>query len=297
MVLFKQMTVIGVGLMGGSLSLSAKRMGLVETVIGYSKRRGDLYKAISMGVLDRYYLTLPKAVEGSDLIVFSTPVGLFESLAKAIAPYLKEGAVVTDVGSVKGDLVSKIEARLPDHVSFVGGHPIIGREKSGVSSALPKFFDGATTLLTPTPKTDPKALRKVVNLWKGIGASVVEMDPDQHDQVMAIVSHLPHFLVFALMDTFNHPNVPRHVLGHSAGGLRDVTRIAESSPEMWHDIFRLNKKALFETIDCYQETLERLKKAIMTARPREESTQTSRDGDELFKILMRAKALREKINS
>ena len=296
MILFKQMTVIGVGLIGGSLALAAKRAGIVENVVGYSKRRGDLYKAISMGVLDRYFLTLPKAVETADLVVFSTPVGMFESLAKAIVPYLKKGAVVTDVGSVKGDMVFKIEARFPDHVTFVGGHPMVGREKSGVSSALPKFFDQSITILTPTPKTDTKVLRRVANLWKGVGASVVEMDPHQHDRVMAFVSHLPHFLAFALMDMFNDSRVPAHALTRSAGGLRDATRIAESSPEMWHDIFRLNKVALFEAIDCYQETLENLKKAITTARPREEGAHAPREGDALLKILMRAKALREKLS-
>jgi len=302
MILFRQMTVIGVGLIGGSLALAAKRAGLVKTVVGYSKRRGDLYKAISMGVLDRCSLTLPKAVEEADLVVLATPVGVFEPLARAMASHLKKGAIVTDVGSTKGDLVCQLENCLSDKALFVGGHPMVGLQKSGVSSALPKFFDSSTAMLTPTSKTDPAALKKVAQLWKGVGAKVVEIDPYKHDQIMSVVSHLPHLLAYNLMELFNHPRVVRNSLSYAAGGLRDFTRIAESSPEMWHDIFRLNKKALFEAIDCYQETLEAFKKAIIEAKPREaDRNQNMGDrpahgGDDLFKILSRAKALREKID-
>lgn len=302
MILFKQMTVIGVGLMGGSLAIAAKRAGMVKTVVGYSKRRGDMYKAISMGVLDRCCLTLPRAVEEADLVVLATPVGTFEPLAKAMSGYLKKGAIVTDVGSVKGDLVSRIEKHIPDHAMFVGGHPMVGLQKSGVSSALPNFFDHSTLILTPTSKTDPAATRKVAQLWKGVGAKVVEMDPHKHDQIMSVVSHLPHFLAYASMELFNHSRAAQNALPYAAGGLRDFTRIAKSSPEMWHDIFRLNKETLFAALDSYQAILESFKKAIITAKPREEGRSQyegdgpAHGGDELLKILTRAKALREKLD-
>ncbi len=292
--LFKQMSVIGVGLIGGSLALAAKRAKLVGSVVGYSNKRGDLYKSISMGVLDRYFLSLPKAVEEADLVVLATPVGTFVQIAEAIAPYLKRGVIVTDVGSVKGELVSKIETALSGRASFVGGHPVAGRELPGVSAALPTLFDKSVTILTPTPKTDRKALRKIATFWKGIGSTVVEIDPDNHDQAMAAVSHLPHIVAYALMDLFFHPKLTKSdPLPFSAGSLRDFTRVVESSPELWHDIFLGNKRALVEAIDLYQETLEKLKKAVLTAK--QGTGGGGNQGDELYKILSRAKAVRQRM--
>jgi prephenate dehydrogenase len=290
--LFKQMAVSGVGLIGGSVALAAKRAGLVETVIGYSKKRGDLYQSVSMGVLDRYYLSLPKAIEGADLIVLATPVGIFTQIVQAILPYLEKGVIVTDVGSIKGELVFQIEAALSGKASFVGGHPMAGRERSGISAAIPNLFEKAIAILTPTKDTDKKALRKVSALWKGMGSSVVEVDPMVHDRMMAAVSHLPHLVAYALMELFAHPKMVKpDPLPFSAGGLRDFTRIAESSPEMWHDIFLGNKRALIDTLDLYQETLEKMKKAILSAKP----SGKIEEADELFKMLGRAKMVRQRI--
>jgi prephenate dehydrogenase len=281
------MTVIGVGLIGGSLALAAKRAKLVKQVVGYSKRRGDLYKAVATGVLDRYCLNLSKAVQEADLVVLATPVGVLEAMARAISPHLKAGAIVTDVGSVKGLLVSKMEACLPNGTFFVGGHPIAGSEKSGVLASLPTLFDRSVAILTPTPHTDRKALVKVAQFWKGMGTSVVEMDPIKHDQTMAVVSHLPHLLAYGLMELFYHPRVTMKPLSFSAGSLRDFTRVAESSPELWSQIFQLNKTAVIETIDLYQETLEKMKKAILASE--------KGSGDDLLKILGRAKEVRKRI--
>ncbi len=292
--LFKQMTVIGVGLIGGSMALAAKKAGLVGAVIGYSKKRGDLYQSVSMGVLDRYYLSLAKAVEGSDLVVLATPIGTFGQIVQAIAPYLAEGVIVTDVGSVKGDLVAQIEEILPATASFVGGHPMAGREKSGITSAIPTLFEKTVAILTPTKLTDKKALKKIVSLWKGMGSTVVEVDPKAHDQMMAAVSHLPHLVAYALMELFTHPKMVKpDPLPYSAGGLRDFTRIAESSPEMWHDIFLGNKLALVEAIDLYQETLEKFKKVILNTKIGVKGV--AGEGDELLKILSHAKIVRQRI--
>jgi prephenate dehydrogenase len=301
--LFKQMTVIGVGLIGGSLALAAKRKGLVQTVVGYGNKRGDLHKAASMGAVDRFFLTLPKAIEGADLIVLATPIGAFEHITKAFAPYLKPGAIVTDVGSVKGELVSKIESLLSGgtppagRASFVGGHPMAGSEKSGIQSAFPTLFDKALAILTPTSKTDKKAVEKVSALWEGVGAEVVKIDPIKHDQVMAVVSHLPHLVAYSLMELFSHPRlIKSDMLSFAAGGLRDFTRIAESSPDMWRDIFRLNKTAIVEAIDLYQETLEKMKKAIL-AVPQKGGKPSAGNDDTLLKILNNAKTIRQKIRS
>jgi prephenate dehydrogenase len=286
------MTVIGVGLIGGSLALAAKRKGLVQTVVGYGNKRGDLHKAASMGAVDRFFLTLPKAIEGADLVVLATPVSAFEPIAKTITPYLKPTAVVTDVGSVKGELVSKIESLLAGRACFIGGHPMAGSEKSGIQSACPTLFDKALAILTPTSKTDKKAFEKVCLLWEGIGAEVVKIDPIKHDQIMAVVSHLPHVVAYSLMELFSHPRlVKSDMLSFAAGGLRDFTRIAESAPDVWHDIFRLNKTAVVEAIDLYQETLEKMKKAILST----EKGSRSGGEDVLLKILNNAKMVRERI--
>ncbi len=290
MILFKQMTIIGVGLIGGSLALAAKRAGLVQTIVGYGNKRGDLHKAASMGAVDRFFLTLPNAIEGADLIVLATPVASFEPIVTRMLPYLKPGAIVTDVGSVKGELVAKIDVLLTGRAVFVGGHPMAGSEKSGIQSALPTLFNKALAILTPTTKTDKKAVEKVAALWKGIGAEVVKIDPMKHDQIMAVVSHLPHVVAYALMELFSHPRLAKsNMISFAAGGLRDFTRIAESSPDMWHDIFKLNKTAVVEAIDLYQETLEKMKKAILASQ--------KKDDDVLLKILNNAKSVRERIRS
>jgi prephenate dehydrogenase len=290
-ILFKQITVIGVGLIGGSLALAAKRAGLVQTIVGYGNKPGDLHKAVSMGAIDRFCLTLPKAVMGADLVVLATPVATFEHIATRMTPYLKPGAFVTDVGSVKGKLVSKMESLFSGRAFFVGGHPMAGSEKSGIQSAFPTLFDRALTILTPTSKTNKKALEKVSALWKGIGAEVIKIAPLKHDQIMAVVSHLPHVLAYALMELFSHPRlIKSDMLSFAGGGLRDFTRIAESAPDMWDGILKLNQKDVVDAIDLYQETLEKMKKAIL-AEPQKG------DDDTLLKILKNAKTVRQRLRS
>jgi prephenate dehydrogenase len=282
--LFKQMTIIGVGLIGGSLGLIAKQKKLVEQVVGYGRRRGMLQKAVSLSAIDRYFLSLPKAIEGADLIVLATPIGTFEKIGAEILPYLQKGAVVTDVGSVKGSWVGKMESIFAPHAFFVGGHPIAGREKSGVEAASAELFQGSRCVLTPTARTDANALKKMTTLWEKAGAKVTQMDPFDHDQILGAVSHLPHLAAYALMETLAHPKIARNKpVRFSAGGLRDFTRIAASSPEMWRDIFLNNKEVMVEMIDLFQETVEKIKKKIL-----------DEDGDGLFEIFERAKEIRQK---
>ncbi len=285
--IFKQMTIIGVGLIGGSLGLAAKKKKAVKTVVGYGRRRGALHKAVSLNAIDRYFLTLPKAVADADLVVLATPVGTFKKLCQALAPHLKEGTVVTDVGSVKGQLVGELEALMPEKVNFVGGHPIAGREKSGVLAATGTLFQGCQTILTPTAQSKQDVLRQVAALWEAVGAKVSEIDPFDHDRILGMVSHLPHFVAYALMETLSHPQVAKlDPVRYSAGGLRDFTRIAESSPEMWRDIFLYNKTSMLEAIDFYQETIEKIKKEI-----------SAENGPGLLELFERAKVIREKAPS
>lgn len=283
--LFNQITIVGVGLIGGSLGLALKKKKAVNQVVGYGRRRGALHKAISIQAIDRYCLTLPKAVKEADLVLLATPVGTFETLCKIMAPHLKEGAIVTDAGSVKGNMVETLTDLLPPHVHFVGAHPIAGREKSGILAATGVLFKGCRTILTPTTRTDAKALKKVKALWEAVGARVSAVDPYDHDRILSFVSHLPHVVAYALMEMLRHPSIARlNPVEYSAGGLRDFTRIAASSPEMWRDIFLANKTAVIEGIDVYQETLEKIKKKIL-----------SNDGDGLIEIFERANDIREQV--
>lgn len=285
--LFKQLTLIGVGLIGGSLSAISKKKGLVERVVGYDIVSASLERAVSLGVIDEARERLSHAVEKADLVVLSTPVGNFNSLLKEIAGHLKPGAIVTDVGSIKGDLVAEMEAHLPSTVFFVGGHPIAGREKSGVDAATTNLFYGSRTILTPTRNTQMDALKKVALLWEGAGATVIQMSPYDHDRVFGAVSHLPHLVAYALMDVMLHPNlVTMDPVRFSAGGLRDFTRIAASSSEMWRDIFLFNKKTMLEMIELYQESLDRIKEMIV-----------EEDRDGLLDLLNKAKTVRQKIIS
>ncbi len=281
------MAIIGVGLIGGSLGLLARRKHLVKTVIGYGKKRGELQRAIAAGAIDRYYLSLSKAVEDADLVVLATPVGTFEKLCRSIAPYLKSGAIVTDVGSTKGAWASRMASILPQGVSFVGGHPIAGRERSGIEASTAGLFDGHYCILTPTPETPPHALKKMRLFWEVLGCTVVEMDPHEHDRIMAASSHLPHLLAYALMDTLCHLTLESDKpVRFSAGGLRDFTRVAASSPEMWRDIFLSNGENVVRMVDLYIEGLEHLKKKIC-----------ANDGDGLLEILSRARLIRQKVAS
>ena len=282
--LFKRMTIIGVGLIGGSLGLIAREKKLAGEVVGYGPQRGMLQKGVSLGAIDRYALSLAKAVEGADLIVLATPMGAFEPLCREMVPHLKKGAVVTDVGSVKGSWVARMESILAPRAFFVGGHPIAGREKSGVEAAERELFQGSRCVLTPTPRTDPDALKKVTAFWEKAGAKVALIDPFDHDQILGAVSHLPHLAAYALMETLVHPKIARNKpVQFSAGGLRDFTRIAASSPEMWRDIFLSNREVMVEMIDLFQETVEKIKKKILDG-----------DGEGLLEIFARAREIRRK---
>lgn len=283
--LFDQITIVGVGLIGGSLGLALKKKKVVKSVVGYGRRRGGLHKAVSIHAIDRYCLTLPKAVQDADLVLLATPVGTFETLCRMMAPHLKDGAIVTDAGSVKGDLVQNLGALMPAHAHFVGGHPIAGREKSGVMAATGLLFKGCRTILTPRPETNREALNKVKSLWESVGSKVSEIDPHDHDRILSAVSHLPHVVAYALMEMLTHPRIaPLNPVEYSAGGLRDFTRIAASSPEMWRDIFLANQEAVVEGIDIYQETLEKIKKKILSG-----------DGEGLIEIFKRANDIREQV--
>ena len=260
---FQKVTIIGVGLIGGSLAKVIKDKAFAKEIHGAGRSRETLEQAIRLGVIDHMGQSSEHAVENADLVVLASPVGTFETIVREIAPHLRKDAILTDVGSVKGALVKAIEGLLPEDVHYVPGHPIAGRERHGVGEATETLYRGARCILTPTERTNARALESVKALWEAAGATVVIMDPFSHDHIFAAVSHLPHVAAYAMMCAVGELNAGgSQYLDYSGAGFRDFTRIAASSPEMWRDICLANAKNVEDMIDRYQFSLNRMKKAI-----------------------------------
>ncbi len=284
---FQQVTIIGVGLIGGSLGMILRRKGLASKIVGVGRRVENLKTAVELGAIDRYVADSKEGVRGADLVVLATPVDTYDRHLKEWATCLKPGAIVTDVGSVKGELVERSERMMPAGVHFVGAHPIAGKEKTGVAAGSEQLFMGARCILTPTKQTNQQALEQVRTMWQETGSIVLTMDPHLHDKILGAVSHLPHVAAFALMNALIdiRAQVPAlDLAGHSGGGLRDTTRIAASSPEMWRDIFLWNRDNVVAFIEAYERSLGELKRLIKTG-----------DAAGIEKALERAKQEREQI--
>ena len=256
--------------------------------MGVGRRIENLEKAVELRAIDRYETDVRSAVRGADLVVLATPVQTYASHLRDWGHALSSGAIVSDVGSVKGVLVEEAEKLLPSGVHFVGAHPIAGKEKSGVAYASPNLFDGARCLVTPTKQTDPRALDAICQLWEAAGSIVLSMDPFVHDWVLGSVSHLPHVAAFGLMhalhDLQGQMENPVDLLDFSGGGLRDTTRIAASSPEMWRDISLANRQNLVQMIETYIQHLEKFKDLLV-----------NEDEGGLADHMSKAKALREQL--
>ncbi|MDK2742830.1 MAG: prephenate dehydrogenase/arogenate dehydrogenase family protein [Nitrospira sp.] len=287
---FRQVAIIGVGLIGGSLGMILRRKALADHVVGVGRRVENLKTAVALGAIDRYVADPQEGVRGSDLVILATPVDTYERHLREWAHCLAPGAIVSDVGSVKGTLVERSETAMPMGVHFVGAHPIAGKEKTGVAAGSDQLFKGARCILTPTKRTDTTALERVRQLWEETGSILLSMDPHLHDQILGAVSHLPHVVAFALMNALaelRDQQLPSlDLAGHSGGGLRDTTRIAASSPEMWRDIFLWNRDNVVSYIDRYGRALDELKQLIKAG-----------DAAGIEKVLERAKGEREKLNS
>lgn len=286
--LFQQVTIIGVGLLGGSLGLVLKEQGLAKTVVGIGRRQSNLELAVELRAIDRFFSEPQEAVRDSDFIVLATPVDTYISHVKKWGQDIPTGAIVSDVGSVKGQLVIDLETALPATVSFVGAHPIAGKEKSGVVHATSQLFEGARCIVTPTPQTNAEALGKVRRVWEQAGSEVFSMDPMVHDWVLGAVSHLPHIAAFSLMhaldDLQGETSNDLSLLDFSGGGLRDTTRIAASSPEMWRDICLANRENLLKMVDQYILQLHAFKQLMK-----------DQDGSGLADNIEQAKTLRERL--
>jgi len=254
-----KITIIGVGLIGGSFAKGIKQAGLSDSVIGYAKNEANLKLGVDLGVIDGYSTDMAEAVIDSDLILLGVPLGAMQSVIKEMQPFLKADVIITDVGSAKVSVIEAVEAAfgyLPEN--FVAGHPIAGKEKSGVSAATADLFVNHRVILTPTQETNPQALETVTNLWKALDASVMTMEPHYHDEVLAATSHLPHLLAFSLVDMLNEHHDLGNVFQYTAGGFRDFTRIASSDAVMWRDISVSNSKAIAKWLKNYQQALSEL---------------------------------------
>lgn len=264
---FKKIAIVGLGLIGGSLAWSLKKSGRIGKVTGIDTDRGSIDFALSEKIIDEGHTVLSRGISDAGIIVIATNVGEIVKTAKAIIPLAGKGAVITDVGSVKGRIVRDIEKVLPAHLRFVGGHPIAGTENSGVRSGDPGLFKGKRFIITPTPKSDPKTVSKVASLWKSAGAEIHEMDPGEHDRIFGFVSHLPHVVAYSLVDTILSAPDSETLLDFAGGGLRDFTRVAASSPGMWADIFMVNRENTLKSIKRFKKSLERLEAAIENKDP------------------------------
>jgi prephenate dehydrogenase len=260
---WKKITLVGVGLLGGSLGMALRQRRLAGSVVGFVRRPASVRECEGLGAVHLATLDLQRAVEGADLIVFCTPIAQMRSLGKQMLPWLKKGAIVTDVGSVKGSVVRELEtlvARAGAH--FVGSHPMAGAEKMGVAAARADLFVGAVCVVTPTRRSNPVAVRKVEQLWKLLGSSLLRLTPAAHDRFVSRSSHLPHVVAAQLARLILSPEYPKEQGMLCANGFRDTTRIASSSPEMWRDIALANRQNLSRALASFADDLQRFRRAL-----------------------------------
>lgn len=279
-----KLVVIGVGLIGASFALALKRVRAVKHVVGVGRTRANLAAARRLRVIDEAQSDPGRAVHDADLVLIATPVGQMGAVMTAIAPHLPPRAVVTDGGSTKCDVIAGARRFLAGRYRrFVPGHPIAGTERSGARAGFAELYRDRCVVLTPQAETDADAVRLVKRAWVTCGARVVMLDAEEHDRMLAAVSHLPHVVAYALVNSLAHRRDAAQVLRFSAGGLRDTVRIAGSSPEMWADICVANRDALLAVLDDYEDALEETRAAIEQG-----------DAATLRRLFARARAARER---
>ncbi len=260
MPLINKLTIIGVGLIGGSLARALRAKGEVGEIVGVGRGAPNLRRAVELGVIDRYTHDPVAGVEGADMVFLSIPVCSIAAMTERIAPALAAGCIVTDGGSVKGKIVAACEPLMQPGTHFVGGHPIAGTEKSGVDASFATLYQGRRCIITPTPNTDSAALDRVSRMWECTGAEVVLMDTAKHDRVVAAISHLPHMVAYALVNAVgDYDRFDESILKYSAGGFKDFTRIASSDPVMWRDIAMMNREGVLELMDFFTGYLAELR--------------------------------------
>jgi prephenate dehydrogenase len=265
---WKKVTLVGVGLLGGSLGLALLKRRLASEVVGYVRRDSSLAECLECGAVTSATLDLSAAVQGADLVVLCTPISRMSSLAGQMLPSLKRGALVTDVGSVKGTVVRQLSSIVNQSgVHFVGSHPMAGAEKTGVTAARADLFNNAVCVITPTDHSRPQAVKKVEALWRDVGCQVLCLSPKQHDLLVSRSSHLPHVLAALLTNLVLNPTLPPEQEALCANGFRDCTRIASGSPEMWRDIALANRRNLSDALRRFVRELEKFNRTLSQANP------------------------------
>ncbi len=284
--MFQQAALIGVGLIGSSLSHAMRRANLATRITASARSEATRAAARRLELADEVYERAADAVRGADLVILCTPVGTFSTLAAEIAPYLKKGAILSDAGSVKTAVIRDVGPHVPEHVHFIPGHPIAGTEFSGPELGFAELFDDRWTILTPLPDADEEAVAKLKAYWEACGSMVEIMTPEHHDLVLAVTSHVPHLIAYNIVGTVSDLErvTEKEVIKFSASGFRDFTRIAASDPIMWRDIFMNNKEAVLEILGRFTEDLAALQRAIRWG-----------DGDALFDLFTRTRAIRRGI--
>lgn len=284
--LFDTSAIIGPGLIGSSIARAARAQGAVGSIVTSSRSPETRQRVAELGIADKVVATNAEAVAGADLVIVCVPIGVCGAVAKEIAPHLKAGAIVSDVGSVKGSIVRDMAPHLPDNVHFVPAHPVAGTEHSGPEAGFAELFENRWCILTPPEGTDRESVDRLAEFWRLLGANVEIMTPDHHDLVLAVTSHLPHLIAYTIVGTADElETVTRsEVFKFSAGGFRDFTRIAASDPTMWRDIFLANKDAVLEMLGRFNEDVSALTKAIRRG-----------DGDALSEHFTRTRAIRRGI--
>ena len=285
---FKRIALIGFGLIGGSIARAARVHGLAGEIVTTARSEQTRARVAELGIVDRVVETNVEAVADADLVILCIPVGACGPVAQEIAAHLKPGAIISDVGSVKGAVVKDMAPHLPDGVHFVPAHPVAGTEHSGPDSGFPELFIDRWCILTPPEGTDPNATDRLRAFWAAMGAKVEVMTPEHHDLVLAITSHLPHLIAYTIVGTADElaQVTSSEVIKFSAGGFRDFTRIAASDPTMWRDVFLANKDAVLEMLGTFNEDLSKLTRAIRRG-----------DGQALFDHFTRTRAIRRGIVS
>jgi prephenate dehydrogenase len=277
----QRLSIIGVGLIGGSLARALR--GVCDEIVGCGRNRSNLQKAVELGVIDSYETVPAKAVNQADMVIIAVPLGSMAAMFAAIRDALSPDAVISDVGSAKASVVEDARQYLGEHFRhFVPAHPIAGTEKSGVVASFAELFEKRRVIITPLSDTDSAAYAKVCAMWEQTGADVVDMSVEHHDKVLAATSHLPHLLAYSLVDTLAKMETSTEIFGFAAGGFRDFTRIASSNPRMWRDICLANQKAILEMLGHFNDNLAELTDAVRSG-----------DAERIETIFGRAKAARD----
>jgi cyclohexadieny/prephenate dehydrogenase len=282
-ILFERVTLIGIGLIGSSIAHAIKRKRLAKHISVTARSQKSIDKAVELGIADSATLDQAEAVKDADLVIICSPIGAYPEIIKATANSLKPGAIISDVGSVKQAVIRDLGPHIPKDVHLIPAHPVAGTEHSGPESGFPELFENRWCIITPPPKTNELSLERLSQFWLALGSNVEIMEPNHHDLVMAMTSHLPHLIAYTIVGTATdlEKSLTNEVIKFSAGGFRDFTRIAASDPTMWRDVFLNNRDAVLEMLQRFSEDITALQRAIRWG-----------EGDTLFDLFSRTQKVR-----